>query len=60
MFPVWLRNRLLSTGLKPVFSQTEKSSIAFSYRQFSTNINIKIIKLIPVLLARTFGPTGLS
>ena len=42
-FPVWLRNRLLSTGLEPVLSQTEKSCIASNYRQFSTNIKIKII-----------------
>ncbi len=29
---------------------------AAKYRQFSTNIKVKIIKLIPVLLARTLGP----
>ena len=44
-FPVWLRNRLLSAGLEPILSQTEKSCIASNYRQFSTNIKIKIIKL---------------
>ena len=54
-FPVWLRNRLLSTGLEPVLSQTEKSFVASNQRQFSTNIKIKIIKLIPVFLARAFG-----
>ncbi len=45
--PVWLRNRLLSAGLEPVLSQTEKACIASNYRQFSTNIKIKIIKLKP-------------
>ena len=50
-FPVWLRNQLLSAGLEPVLSQTEKSCISYNYRQFSTNFNIKIIKLITVLLA---------
>ena len=37
--PVWLQNRLLSAGLDPVLSQTEKLCIATNYRQFSTNIN---------------------
>ena len=47
-FPLWLRNRLMSAGLEPVFSHTEKSCIALYYRQFFTNIKMKIIKLIPV------------
>ena len=38
-FSVWLRNRLLSAGLEPVFSQ--KLCIASNYRQFSTNMKIK-------------------
>ncbi len=50
-FPVWLQNLLLSTGLEPVLSQTEKLCIASNYRQSSTNIKIKIIKLIPFFLA---------
>ena len=42
-FPVWLRNLLISAGLKPVLSLTEKSCTASYYRQFSTNIiNYKI------------------
>ena len=49
---VWLGNQLLSAGFEQVLSQTENSCIALNYRQFSTNIKIKIIKLIPVLLAR--------
>ena len=49
-FPIWLWNRLLSTGLEPVLSHTEKSCIASNYIQFSTNIKIKIIKSIPVLI----------
>ena len=53
-FPVWLRNRLLSAGLEPVLSQTEKACIASNYRQFSTNIKINIIKLIPVLSAARY------
>ncbi len=47
-FPVWLRNLLLSTVLKPILSQTEKSCIASNHRQFCTNIKIKFIKLKPV------------
>ena len=47
-FQLWLRNRLMSAGLEPVFSHAEKSCIALYYRQFFTNIKIKIIKLIPV------------
>ncbi len=42
-FQVWLWNRLLSAGLEPVLSQTEKSCIASDYRQFSTNIIIFIL-----------------
>ncbi len=38
-------NRLLSAGLEPVLSQTEKACTGSNYRQFSTNIKIKIIKL---------------
>ena len=45
-FPVWLRNRLISAGLEPALSNTEKSCIALYNRQFSTNVKIKIINLI--------------
>ncbi len=41
--PVWLRNRLISTGLEPVLSHTKKSCIASNYRQFSTNIKIPVL-----------------
>ncbi len=41
---MWLQTRLLSTRLEQVPSQTKKSCIAL-------NIKVKIIKLIPVLLA---------
>ena len=44
--PVWLRNRLISAGLEPVLSHIEKSCIKSFYRQFSTIIKMKIIKLI--------------
>ena len=51
VFPVWIRNWLLSVGLEPVLSHTEKLCIASYYWQFST----KITKSIPVLLARAFS-----
>ena len=47
-------------GLEPVLSLTEKSCIASNYRQFPTNITIKIIKLKPVLFVRAFVPSGLT
>ena len=31
---VWLQNRVISAGLEPVFSQTEKSCIASYYSNF--------------------------
>ena len=45
-----------SVGLRPVLSYTENSCIASYCRQFSTNIEIKIMKLIPVLkrICKTF------
>ena len=43
-----LRNRLISGGLEPVLIHTEKSCMTSYYRQFPTNIKIKIRKLIPV------------
>ena len=39
--PLWLRNRLISAGLEPVLSHTEKLCLALYYRQFSTNTKIK-------------------
>ena len=59
-FPVWPRNRLISAGLEPAPSHTKKSCIALNYRQFTININIKIIKLVSVLLALAFCPSGLE
>ena len=56
LFPVWLRNRLLSAGLEPVLSQTEKACIASNYRQFSTNIKIIIIKLKPSFVSPGLRP----
>ena len=37
----------VSAGLEPILSHTKKSCVALApfYRQFSTNINIKIIRL---------------
>ncbi len=43
---------LLFGGLEPILSHTEKSCITSYYKQFSTNIKIKIIRLIPVLSGR--------
>ena len=53
-FPVWLPNRLISAGLKPVLSHTEKSCIVSYYINFSTNLrmynhNIKISFVSPFL-----------
>ncbi len=56
--PELLPNRFISTGLEPVLSHIEKP-VASYYRQFSTNIKINILKLLPVLLNRTYGPSGL-
>ena len=56
--PAWFPNRLISAGFKPVLGHTEKSCITSYYRQFSTNIKIKIIRLITVLLAWAFDPFG--
>ena len=38
--PVSLRNRLISSGLEPVLSHTEKLRITSYYIQFSTNIKM--------------------
>ena len=51
LFPVLLRNRLLSAGLEQVLCHTEKSCKESYYRQFSTYNKIKIIKLKPVLFS---------
>ena len=40
LFPVWFWNRLISAGLEPVLSYTEKSCTTSYYRQFSSNIKI--------------------
>ena len=40
LFPVWLRNRLLSAGLELVLRHTEKSCIVSYYRQFFMNIKM--------------------
>ena len=50
-FPVWLRNRLLSAGLEPVLSQTEKACTASNYRQFLRISKLKILRLKPGLSA---------
>ena len=34
-FPVWLRNRLISAGLEPVLSHTEKSSIVHCFYPYT-------------------------
>ena len=49
------KNRLMSSGLKPVIGLAKNSCIASYYKQFSMNIK-KNIKLIPVMLPLTFDP----
>ena len=57
-----------SMALKPInirwikigIRQYWKSCIASYYRQFFKNIKIKIIKSILLLLARAFGPSGIT
>ena len=49
IFPVWLWNRLVYSGLKPVIRHTEKSCTASYYRQFSSTFKIKIKIWLPVL-----------
>ena len=39
--PVWLRKRLISGGLEPVLSHTEKSCISSNYRQFPQILKYK-------------------
>ena len=52
---------VVSAGLEPVLlSHTEKSCIASFLNHLSTNKEIKITKLIPVLLERALGPLGLT
>ena len=46
-FPVSRRNRLISAELKLLLIHTKNLCIA--YKHFSMNINIKIIKSLPVL-----------
>ena len=58
-FPVWLRNRLISGGLEPVLSNTEKLCIASYYIQFSMNIKMNHHKINTSLIARAFGTSGL-
>ena len=60
--PVWLWKQSISALSGPVLtvSHTEKSCIASYYRQFSTNINIQILELIPVLLARACSSSVLK
>ncbi len=41
-FTVWLRNQLIFGVMEPVLTHTEKSCITSYYRQFSTNIKMKI------------------
>ena len=42
-------------NIRTLSQYTEKSCIVSYYREFSTNIEIKNIKLMPVLFARSFG-----
>ena len=55
LFPVWLQNQLISAGLEP---HTEKSCIASYYRQFSTNMKIKVTNLKSLVFSLAFVPSG--
>ena len=57
-FPVWLRNRLLSAGLKPVLSQTEQSCIASNSRQFLYEYQNKTQKINTSLVSPGRRPHG--
>ena len=46
VFPVWLRNRLISARSEPGLRHTETPCIVGYHIQLSTNNKIKIIKLI--------------
>ena len=48
IFPIMLQNQTIFAGLEVVLSSTEKSCITSYYRQLSTKIKMKFIKLIPV------------
>ena len=48
VFPVSLRNRLISGGLEPVLGHTEKFCLASYYIQFSTIIRKNSFNLIIV------------
>ena len=45
IFPVWLRKRLISAGLEPVLSHTEKIMYRIVLQINFTNIKINILKL---------------
>ena len=57
-----------SMALKPInirwfrtgFQQYLKIMYISNYKQFSTNIKIKFIRLIPISFNRAIGPTGLT
>ena len=50
---------MISAVLEPVLNYTEKSCITSYYRQFTTNIKIKIIIFLPVFPDRRPGITKL-
>ena len=61
----YLRDMSEENSLKPnldksIQGKTEKSFISSYNRQFFTNIRIQFMKLIPVMLARSFGAQGLT
>ena len=65
IFPVWLRNRLISAGLEPVLIHTEKLCIASYYIQFYTglkmyNHNIKNSFVSPCLCHLNANKTGFN
>ena len=56
---VYVLSRIFA-GLELILSHVLKTCIASYYKQFRTNIKIKIIKLKPVLLSWSLGQSGLK
>ena len=58
-FPLWLRNQLISAGLKPVLGSNKKSSIESFYKQFLTKNKKKQSASFVSLGIRSFDLTKL-
>ena len=58
-FPVWPRNLLVSAGLEPVVSLTEKLCIVLDYRLFSSNYKLKKHITVTSFVSMAFGAINL-